>query len=313
MYNKKYIILLAVLVLLVVFIFSSFNIVNSTQRGLKFTFGKIQNEELMPGLHFKIPLIQNISKVTVQPIQLDMEIEVGPSGAITKDNQTVGADLTLFYVYRSGEFVDMYRNYGQERLRSILKTALKEAFKSKIGDYDIFSIATSQEEIQSGVFSHLVSSLVPYPITIAELKITNYDWSDDFDQQISKTMERAQQVKQKTQELLMEEQEAQKLVKRAEAQKTAVETEASGDKQAMITIAEGEKIAADLRKDAKRSDGEGIKLYNDAVKANLQMEIELRKLEIEKIRAERWNGQLVPTNNYGPIPIETGRLQPATK
>jgi len=25
-------------------------------------------------------------------------------------------------------------------------------------------------------------------------------------------------------------------------------------------------------------------------------------------KAEKWNGQYVPTNNYGPIPLETGAL-----
>ena len=138
-----------------------------------------------------------------------------------------------------------------------------------------------------------------YPITISELKITNYDWSDDFDKQIATTMERAQQVKQKQQELLIAEQEAQKKVKEAEAEKTA-----------LITRAEGEKEAAILIKDAKAAEGEGIKLYNEAVQKNMILEIELRKLEIERIKAQRWSGQYVPINNYGPIPVQTGNLQP---
>ena len=26
-------------------------------------------------------------------------------------------------------------------------------------------------------------------------------------------------------------------------------------------------------------------------------------------KAEKWNGQYVPTNNYGPIPVEMGAIQ----
>lgn len=39
----------------------------------------------------------------------------------------------------------------------------------------------------------------------------------------------------------------------------------------------------------------------------MELEIELKKLEIEKIKAEKWNGQYVPINNYGPIPVSRNR------
>lgn len=43
----------------------------------------------------------------------------------------------------------------------------------------------------------------------------------------------------------------------------------------------------------------------------MTLELKLRELEIEKIKAERWNGQYVPTNNYGPIPVQTGSIIPS--
>lgn len=44
-----------------------------------------------------------------------------------------------------------------------------------------------------------------------------------------------------------------------------------------------------------------MKAYNDAITSNqknMELEIELKKLEIEKIKAKRWNGEYVPINNY---------------
>ena len=52
--------------------------------------------------------------------------------------------------------------------------------------------------------------------------------------------------------------------------------------------------------------GEGIKNYNDAITANpknMDLEIQLKKLEIEKIKAEKWDWKYVPVNNYWPIPV----------
>jgi regulator of protease activity HflC (stomatin/prohibitin superfamily) len=98
----------------------------------------------------------------------------------------------------------------------------------------------------------------------------------------------------KEQELLITEQEAQKLVKQAEA-----------EKQSLVTRAEGEMEAAKLNAEAKALEGKGIKDYNTAVATNWDIELQKMKLEIEKIKAENWDGTYVPNNMYGPIPVDT--------
>lgn len=274
-------------------------VINSDERGLKFTLGKIEEVELGPGLHFKIPFFQSIDAITIRPILLEKKVEVAAEGAITKDNQTIGAQLSVYYTYNQGSLVSMYKSVGQEKMTSILNDTIKESFKAEIGKYDIFALPTSQDDIQTKTLAQIRGKVSVYPITVTELKITNYDWSEEFDTQIKATMAKAQQVKQKGQELLIEEQEAQKKVKQAEAQKTSD-----------VTKAEGGRDAAKLDAEALELKGQGIKKYNEALKQNMELEVQLRKLEIEKIRAEKWNGQYVPTNNYGPIPFQTGGMLP---
>jgi regulator of protease activity HflC (stomatin/prohibitin superfamily) len=274
-----------------------FEVVRAGHMGVMLTLGKVTDIN-NPGLVWKMPVFQKIVHVTTQPIQVDQKIEVGPGGAITRDNQTVGASMTFFYKYQSDKMRSVYQDYGLDRLANIIRTSGIECFKSEIGNHTIFDIPMNQPVIHSTVFSNIKSKMAIYPIEITELKITNYDWSDEFDKQIQETMHKTQQVKQKAQDLLITEQEAQKLVKQAEA-----------EKQALITKAEGEKGAIQLRAEAKALEGEGIRKYNQSVQANMNLEIKLRELEIQKIKAEKWNGQYVPTNNYGPIPIQTGAIQ----
>lgn len=97
---------------------------------------------------------------------------------------------------------------------------------------------------------------------------------------------------------MVAEQEAQKQVKEAEAQKTA-----------MITVAEGEKESAKLKAEAKALEGEGIRKYNESIQKNMELEVKIRQLEIDRIKAERWDGQNVPNNVYSPIPLSTGGIQ----
>lgn len=288
---------IAVIALIILLSINPLVKVDATERGLVFNWGALQEKVLEPGIHFRTPFMTQIKTVTIQPIKIDHTVVVGNDGGITKDNQTVGADMTIFYRYRQDQLVNMWQDYGEEKIQSIMNSTLRESFKTTLGNYDIFKLPISQEEIQGKVFGELQSKMEQYPIDITELKIVNYDWSDQFDAQITETMNRAQQVKQKEQELLITEQEAQKKVKQAEADKTA-----------LVTQAEGEKEAAALRADAKALEGEGIKKYNQSVAANWDIELKKIELEIERMRVEKWNGQYVPNNNYGPIPVETGSM-----
>lgn len=294
-YKKK---IGAFLVLIILLFFNPFVFIQSHEKGLKFTMGAISNKVLDNGLHFRIPIFQKIKTVTIQPLQKDSQIEVGSDGAITKDNQTIGATMTVFYVYKQEELTNMWKDFGIEKIENLVTSAIKESFKSNIGVFAIFEIPLNQESIRIKTLQLAKEKLAKYPINITELRVTNYDWSDEFDRQIQATMQKAQEVKQKEQELKITELETQKAVKKAEA-----------DKQSTITIAEGEKEATKLRAEAKALEGEGIRKFNESIRATQDIEIKLRQLSIESQRIEKWNGEYVPNNNYGPIPVSTGNIQ----
>jgi regulator of protease activity HflC (stomatin/prohibitin superfamily) len=195
--------------------------------------------------------------------------------------------MTVFYTYDQNKLVSVYKDFGEDKLKSIISTTLKESFKGVVGNYTIFELPVKQDEIRSRTYVQMKEKMAGYPINITELKTVNYDWSDEFDKQIAETMSRAQQVKQAEQQLLIVQQQAQKIVKEAEAAKEA----------------------ARLNAEAKALEGEGVRKYNDSVAINWAIELKKLELAIELKRVEKWNGQYVANNNYGPIPVETGSLQ----
>jgi len=167
--------------------------------------------------------------------------------------------------------------------------------KAEIGKYTIDEVIPGQDKIRNDAFSTLKEKLSDYPVIITELNTTNYNWSSEYDAQIKETMNRTQQVKQKEQEKNMAEQTAGIGVVQAEA-----------EKKINITKAEGEKAAAQLRADAKALEGEGIRKYNESIRANMDQEIKFRELEIAKIKAEKWDGKLIPSQVFSPIPLNLG-------
>lgn len=297
MKHVKQIVKVILALVVVLFLLGTFTIVDSGTRGLKFTMGELDDNELNEGVAFKIPFVQTIRTLSIQPQVLNTKILVDDNGAITSDNQTVGADITVFYRYQAGKLAYMYREYGTRQIEEIIRKATLESLKQVLGAYTIFNVAIKQNEISAEFKKALTATLTAYPVELTEAKITNYDWSDAFDKQIEETMERAQQVKRTEQELLVTANTAEKQVKEAES-----------SKRATILAAEAAFEKSKLLAKAKEAEGEGIKAFNQAISSNLNIQIRLKELEIEHDRIRKWNGVYVPNNHYGPIPIQNGVL-----
>ena len=258
-------------------------IVKSTERAIVYKFGAVSSK-LGEGLHFIIPFVESVKKIPITPQQMEINISVWENGAITKDNQTIGANMTVFYKFSESELINIAKNFWIEVLEQKIRKDTIEAFKQAIGNITIFEVAKDQENIRTKVKEVAVSKIGNYPIIIDDIKISNYDWSQQFDDQIAQTMQIAQEAKQQEQQLKKVEIEAQQAVKKAEANKEAER----------------------LNSEAMELKGKGVKAYNDAITSNqrnMELEIQLKKLEIEKIKAEKWNWQYVPINNYWPIPV----------
>ena len=267
--------------------FRPFTTVKSTERGVVYKFGAV-NSKLWEGLHFIIPFVESVKKIPITPQEMDLELPVAENGAITKDNQTIGANISIFYRFNDAEILDLAKNYGVDIVKQKVQKDTLEAFKQAIGQNTIFDVAQNQEKIRSQVKKMTNEKIGEYPVVIDDIKISNYDWSEEFDNQIASTMKIAQEAKQQEQQLKKVEIEAQQAVKKAEANK------------------EAERLNAE----AMELKGKGVKAYNDAITSNqrnMELEIQLKKLEIEKIKAEKRNGQYVPINNYGPIPVSRNR------
>lgn len=291
---------LFVAILIVLAIVNHFTTIKSTERWVVSKFWAV-DRKLGEWLHLVIPIMESVKKISIVPQQMSLVIPVGDGWAITKDNQTIGVDMTIFFRYDDEDILNIARNYWTEVLQQNLKQNVIKAFKESVGKLTIFDVAENQSQINSGTLALARKYINNYPMTIDDIQITNYDWSEEFDRSIQQTMKIAQEAKQQEQELKKVEVEAQQQVKKAEA-----------EKQARIIKAEAEKEAQQLAADALRIKWEWEKAYNDLITAktvNMEYQIRMKELEIEEQRVQKWNGQYVSTNNYGPIPVAQSTLQ----
>ena len=114
--NKKKIVLTVVVALLVIiFGFSSFYTISSTQRGILTTFGKVSSKSVNDGLHAKIPFIQNVKKVNVQTQKIEAN-----TISYTKDIQSAELSFVVNYDFQLDNLVDLYTKVGYNYETTIL-------------------------------------------------------------------------------------------------------------------------------------------------------------------------------------------------
>lgn len=291
----KKIVLGGVVALLVLILgIRSCTVVSPTERGVMVTWGQVGKEVLEPGIHLKAPIGQKIRTFKLEPKTYEVTFSVGNDGAITKDMQTVGATVSVRYIYDETRIMDIVTKYAND---SIIKDAMKDNVKASLkettGKYSIYELVGEQNAITQEVSKAMLERMKEYPIAISQTTITNWDWSDDFDRQIKETANRTQQVKQAEQEANIAAAQAQKMVKEAEARKQAAELEA----QAQVAKAKGEA-------ESKKIEADAIAYTNQKIAENKTVETEKWKHEEQMEYYKKWNGALVPT--YIPLTAAGG-------
>ena len=289
---KKTLVGIVVLIAVLLFAVGSVAVVAPNERGVQVTLGEVTGGVLAPGMHFHPPFISVVKKYSIVPKGMNVNFSVGKDGAITKDMQTVGSQVTVFYRYDESRIMDAIKKYSDSILENAITRSLVASVKESVGKYSIYELVENQDKITADVGTSLSQKLSEYPIEVTQLTISNWDWSDDFDKQIKETMNRTQQVRQAEQDLKLAE---------AEAQKKAAEQ-----------TAEADLIKAQKAAEAKQVEADALAYYNAKVAQNSNIEIKLKELEIQLERAKRWDGREVP--EYVPLTAAGGIVTlPASK
>lgn len=132
-----------------------------------------------PGLHFKIPFVQNVHKVntTIQGFAVgydpsDNESKEEDSLMITKDYNFVNVDF--FVEYKVTDPVKAI--YASSDPLIILQNVSRSSIRTVIGSYDVDSVLTNgKNEIQSKVKEMITSKLAEHNVGLTVINVTIQD------------------------------------------------------------------------------------------------------------------------------------------
>lgn len=216
--------------------------INEQEEAVVTTFGTATTVS-QPGLHFKLPFVQQVTKVSTVingfPIGYDMNTEQSiesESLMITSDYNFVNVDF--FVEYQVSDPVKFL--YASEDPVNILKTLAQSYIRDTIGLYPVDSvITTGKNEIQAEIKEKLVTRLEQEDLGLHLVNITIQDAEPPTQQVLEafKNVETAKQSKEtainnankyKSEQIPAAEAKVDQILQQAEAVKEARINEAEG-------------------------------------------------------------------------------------
>ena len=197
-----------------------------------------------PGLHFKIPLIQTVTKVNTTIRGLSIGYKDGDmDGVNDQDALMITSDYNFIYVdfYAEYRVTDPVKAlYASEDPELVLQNIAQNCIRTTIGSYSVDSVLTTgKNEIQSNIKQMILDKLEAYDIGITLVNITIQDATPPTAEveNAFKEVETAKQGKEtalnnankyRNQQIPNAEAESDKILQEAEAKKQERINEANG-------------------------------------------------------------------------------------
>lgn len=183
------------------------------------------------GLHFKIPLLDRISKkVSLK----EMVADFPPQPVITKDNVTMKIDTVVYYQITDPKLF----TYGVAMPLVAIENLTATTLRNIIGQLELDETLSSRDLINTQMRAILDEATDPWGIKVNRVELKNILPPKDIQEAMEKQM-RA-------------ERERRESILRAEGEKRSAILVAEGRKESVILNAEAEKQSAILKAEAKK-------------------------------------------------------------
>lgn len=216
-----------VLVLIVLLVlFGSIGTVGAGERGVLLRFGATTGRVLQPGLYFKLPLVESVEKIDVQT-----QVENVDATAASADLQTVTTQVGLNYSVNSDSVVALYQNIGEDYKAKIIDPAIQDSVKAATASFTAEELITKREDVKDNIIAVLKTKLTSQDINVVALNITNFKFSDSFEQAIEAKVTAEQNALAAKNKLDQVKYEAEQTVETAKGQAEAIQIQAAAIEQ----------------------------------------------------------------------------------
>lgn len=253
--QSRFNLFLLITVLVLITVSASVFIVGERERVILLKLGQIERSDFQPGLHFKIPFINQVRRFDGRILSLD----AAPARYLTGEKKNVIVDS--FILWRISDVAQYFRAMGgdEENAKLRLSQIIKDGLRAEFGRRSI-------QEVVSGDRDEMVDELMQEANVIAEgfgIKIVNVRIKRiDLPQEVSASVyARMQAERERVAKDLRSRgaEEAEKIRSNADRQRTVILAEAR--RQSEILRGEGDATATEIYADAYGKNEDFYSLY----------------------------------------------------
>ena len=237
------VILLAVLVLFVAS--NSLYVIKETERGVLLKFGEVVNPDIKPGLHLKIPFVNNVRKFDGRVLTVDSQ----PERFFTQEQKALivdsyakfrVADTAKFYTATNGE---------ESRAMGLLSQRINDGLRNQVAGRTIQEVVSGErDQLMEAITQELdVVAREELGVEIVDVRVKQIDLPPDVSESVYRRMNA--------------EREKEAREHRAQGQELAEGIRAAADREVTVISANAYREAEQLRGDG---DAEATRVYADA-------------------------------------------------
>ena len=209
-------IIIGLLVVISGTLISSVRLVSAGEKGVLLTWGAVQNKILSEGIHLVNPISDTVVNINIKVQKDEIDTE-----AASKDLQIVTSTIATNYHLNPEQVNNIYQEIGLNYLDTVVTPSVEESVKAATAKYTATELLTKRDEVKNLISTTLKDRLSKYEIIIDDVSITDFQFSDEFNDAIEK-----KQIAQQ------EAERAEYLRQKAEIEKETKILEAQGDAEA---------------------------------------------------------------------------------
>jgi regulator of protease activity HflC (stomatin/prohibitin superfamily) len=255
--------ILIILLIIFIFLWSSFALVPAGHRGVVLWWGSVEKRVMGEGLNFKVPMAERVIKVDVR-VQPHPFKEID---AASKEYQMVKLTGMMNFHIDPSFVNDLYQKVGLDFANKVIDPAFNDFVKEVVPIYQITEILPKREDIRKRAMTKLGENLARYHIIVDDIYFANIRFSPEYEKAVEAKQVAQQQVETQRQVLFQREIEAQ--------QKVAT---AKGEAESILVVAQGQ------------------------AKANEALSRSISPILVQYKSIEKWNG-ILPQVSGGGIPL----------
>lgn len=167
--------IIALVLIIILNLFKPWTQVGAGERGVVLNFGAVQDKVLNEGIHFRIPVVQEI-------VLIDIKINkiVTDAASASSDLQDVDLSVALNYHIIPEKANLVYQTIGVEYKERIIDPAIQEVMKAVSALYTAEELITKRPAVSAEMQESLTTRLLMSNISVDAFSIVSFSFSQIF-------------------------------------------------------------------------------------------------------------------------------------